>query len=411
MRGFFDIPKQSSQKGATCAACGLYKYVLSPRMEAFGNFKKGILNVGEAPGETEDRLGRQWQGKVGQRLQRAFKSLGFDLFDDCLNVNSINCRPTDKSGNNRTPTAHEVMCCRPKVFPLIQEHRPKVIILFGNSALESVIGDRWQNDLDTIGRWRGWTIPDREFKAWTCPTFHPSYVERGDKEVETVWLQDLTRALDKLNEPFPTFIDESSQVKIVSDLSFLPMLQGPVAFDYETTGLKPHDKKHQIICMSVCNKDDHAWAFMLPTDPVQLRYIKKFLRSNVPKIAQNMKFEHTWSQNVLGVEVKNWLWDTMLASHVLDNRPKITGLKFQAYVQFGVIDYSSDILPFLRSKDSKNANSVNQIEDLIKTRSGMNKLLTYCGMDSIFEFRLAMKQMEKLRVPDTYGIRSVQITT
>ena len=65
---------------------------------------------------------------------------------------------------------------------IIEKYKPKVIILLGGSSLLSMIGYRWKKDLGGITKWRGWTIPDRDFKAWICPTFHPSYVDRKQEK-------------------------------------------------------------------------------------------------------------------------------------------------------------------------------------------------------------------------------------
>jgi hypothetical protein len=85
--------------------------------------------------------------------------------------------------------------------------------------------------------------------------------------------------------------------------------------------------------------------------------------------------------------------DTMQATHIIDNRQGVTGLKFQTYVQFGVIDYASDVSPYLGSVDPKNGNSLNRIMELVKKPGGKEMLMKYCGLDSIYEFRLAIKQM------------------
>ena len=105
-----------------------------------------------------------------------------------------------------------------------------------------------------------------------------------------------------------------------------------------------------------------------------------------------MKFEESWSRNRLKVSVDRWVWDSMLAAHLLDNRPGVTGLKFQTYVNFGVVDYSSEIDPFLTSTDQKGANATNRILELISSSGGREKLLKYCGLDSVYEYRLAMIQ-------------------
>jgi len=103
-----------------------------------------------------------------------------------------------------------------------------------------------------------------------------------------------------------------------------------------------------------------------------------------PKIGQNIKYEDNWCHELLG-PVDGWMWDTMLASHVLDNRAGITGLKFQAYVNFGILDYSSHIEPFLRAPGSNDLNCVEE--------APRRDLLLYNGVDSMVTYRLAMKQM------------------
>jgi len=120
--------------------------------------------------------------------------------------------------------------------------------------------------------------------------------------------------------------------------------------------------------------------------------IDLLINPKIGKIAQNMKYEETWSVVKLGVSVENWIWDTMQASHILDNRTGITGLKFQTYVQFGIVDYSSEVDPYIHAGDSKNANSFNKIMELISKPGGKEKLLKYNGYDAINEYRLADKQ-------------------
>jgi DNA polymerase len=369
-------------------------------MKPHGRFEKEILFVGEAPGATEDENGKQWQGRMGHVLEDALAKLGVDLFEDCASINSINCRPTNSEGNNRAPTDKEISYCRPLVFNAIKGYKPKVVILLGGCAVTSLIGARWTKDIGTVSKWRGWTIPDREFGCWICTTFHPSYIERSSKqpEIATIWKSDLKAALSMVDKPFSKFKDESTQIEIITDLNRLEALGDPIAFDYETTGLKPHDTtKHFIPCMSVSD-GAKTFAFMLPGDSIGLAKVRRMLKSKRGKIASNIKFEDTWSFNILGYRPNNWIWDTMLASHVLDNRPGICGLKFQSFVRFGVLGYDDEVSPFLKATDNKNGNAVNRITDLIKTEAGRRKLLIYCGIDSLLEYRLAMAQMKEMRI-------------
>lgn len=400
--GFFDISQLKSKSNTmplqSCASCGLYKNVKSPKMAPFGNMRKGILNIGEAPGGTEDENGKQWQGKMGQALEKMYNNLGIDLFEDCLNVNSINCRPMDKSGNNRTPTSEEISCCRKMVIDTIRKAKPNLIILLGSAAVESVIGYVWKKDLGSIGKWRGWTIPDREFGAWICPVFHPSFVQRSEEgATKTVWKMDLKKAFGYLWASRPQIINERTQVVLTSDLAFLNNMPNLISIDYETTGLKPHAEGHQIVCASIAVSETTAYSFFLQNILDKGPLVKLLANPRVKKMAHNIKFEESWSVAKLGQPVKGWYWDSMQAAHLLDNRPDITGLKFQTYVNFGEADYDSDIEPFIKTK-SKDGNEKNRIMELISTGKGKAMLLEYCGLDALFEYRLAKFQMEAMGV-------------
>jgi len=402
MAGFFTQKQTESKTRPTgkifsCSSCGLYKKILNPKMKPYGNFKKGIMNIGECPSELDSERGQQWQGKEGRKLQRAYEKLGIDLFEDCINLNAVNCT-TDK------PTNHQIDCCRSiMVLKAIEKYKPKVIILLGNSALYSIIGNRWKKDLGNIDKWRGFAIPDQDFKTWICPIFNPSTIlnEQRD-EIETIWKLDLRQAIEHLDKPFPIW--KEPEIEVITDLKEIEYTQiGSVkthispnfaAFDYETTGLKPHAEGHKIICCSIADSENHAYVFMMPETRRELKPFLNFLNNeNINKIAQNCKYEHVWSQVKLRTEVKGWYHDTMQAAHILDNRTGITGLKFQNYVNFGIVDYDSEIAPYLRPKVSNSANDINQIEELLKMPGGKEKLLKYCAYDSINEFRLFMKQI------------------
>lgn len=411
--GFFTSEEKETKpkkvKERSCVTCGLYKDCISPRMKPYGNFKKGILNIAESSGEYEDSNGKPFQSRAGKLLQRTYRNLGIDLFEDCLNINAVSCRAMDAKGNNRTPTNEEIITCRRRVLRVIEEYKPKVIILLGFSAIFSVIGERWKKDIGTITKWRGWMIPDQDFHAWICPTFHPSYVERANEKTEVeelIWKQDLQQAFNLVNAPFPEY--KEPEIEVIEDLSLLnyktlgnakvrsvPEL---IAFDYETTGLKPHAEGHEIICCSVAYSPDHVYVFMMPKIRRERRpFINMLADPNIKKIASNMKFETAWSQHMFNQFVEGWEWDTMIMSHILDNRRSITGLKFQTYVHFGVIDYASEIAPYLEG-DKDNANSFNKIKELLEIPGGKEKLLKYCALDSIFEYRLMLRQQTLIKV-------------
>lgn len=389
----------------SCASCGLYKNCLSPRMKPYGKFRKKVLVIGEAPGEIEDRRNKPWQGRVGKDLQRTLKRLGFDLFKDGLSTNSCLCRPP----KNKTPDPNQIACCRPKLVSIIKEHKPKMILLVGGTAINSLIGRSWKKKIGGITKWRGWTIPDQEHNAWICPVFHPSFVGRSEEKdggnlARVIWEQDLKRALEKINEPIPklhpekyiTYVECDGHFKsIFNDLENAQLL----SFDYETTGLKPHFKGHQITNISACVSPFSCYSWENTPYTAKL-WSKILMNPKILKSAHNLPFENMWSSHILKAKVKGWAWDSLINAHILDNRKGIGSLKFQTYVNFGFSDYDSHISPYLQSKtDKQGANSFNQILEYIK-KYGIKDLLTYCGMDSIFGYHLTLKQMKEMGYTD-----------
>lgn len=95
--GFFsraELPMAGGGKPSRvpeCGPCGLYKGCRSPKMAVTGDGRKGVLVVGEAPGEVEDERGEPFVGPAGQRLRRTLTAIGVDLFRDCWVTNSLAC--------------------------------------------------------------------------------------------------------------------------------------------------------------------------------------------------------------------------------------------------------------------------------------------------------------------------------
>ena len=410
MSGFFSFTETQSKtrtsgKIMSCAACGLYRDANTPRMQPYGDFEKEIMVVLGMPSERDDRLGIPLQDKFGRMLRREFERRGVDFFKDTLTLHSLACH-SSTSLKTSLSWGKEILCCRQKVLTAIVKHKPKIIILVGDMALHSVIGASWTKNLGTIAKWRGLTIPDITYNTWFCPIFDPEFIALQDsREYRTIWQQDIDNALGKLDTALPARVKDDAVQILETESEIAEMLSEllnrkfpfPIAIDFETTGLKPHDTNaHEIVCISIATNPEDVFVFKTPRSKRGRRLLKEVLQSDkIKKMAQNMKFEHTWAYNILGYEIKNWYWDTMLATHILDNRPDITGLKFQTYANFGVAGYDDDVVQYLRGEDPKNSNSINALaSDLPKEVWG--KILHYCGLDSLFTYRLAILQMQHI---------------
>jgi len=359
-------------------------------MPPTGDGKLPLLYVAEGPGEKEDRRGIQLIGKSGQLVRRVNREYDIELDEHARKINAVNCRPK----GNKTPSQKQIDCCRPNVLNEIKTNPPHVIVAFGTAAVNSLIGHRWKKELGGITKWRGFKIPDRGLNAWICPTYHPAYVLRNghNKAVELIWKRDIKEAIELLEYELPDHESETNFVEIIKKPSLIKaflrdLIKNPptvTAFDYETNGLKPHLEGHKIVSCAIATDEYRSVAFPF-VDSIKDMFIKYLRHPGIHKIASNMKFEEMWSMNILGTQVRNWLWDTMLAAHLLDNRSGITSLKFQSYVRYGLIDYDSHIQPYLESPTS---NGFNRIEEL-----DLDDLLVYNSLDSLLELRLGIDQM------------------
>jgi uracil-DNA glycosylase family 4 len=351
-------------------------------MAVAGRGRRKILVLGEAPGETEDRQGRPFIGEAGQLLRKYMRKAGVDL-DDCWVTNAIACRPPDNVIEDKYIDA-----CRPLLLDVIQKRKPDVIIQLGASAASTLIEQEWKRGWDKISTWVGFCIPSQKFQAWLCPTYHPSYIMRMGEDPVLVreFTRHLAAAFELEGQRVPNYSDWASRIQVVTDraeairrMRRLASYDGWLAFDYETDRLKPDAPEARIICVSFCY-DEGNECFAVDLDDGMLPVLSEVLRGDSWKCAANLKFEERWTRAKLRHGVRRWGWDTMLASHVLDNRSGICSVKFQAYVRFGIAGYDR----YMVAEDHRPGN-MDQRERLM-----------YCGWDSLLEFQTMLQQREEM---------------
>jgi len=166
-------------------------------------FSDGVPNpklmlIGEAPGFYEDKLGKPFVGKAGQLLDKIFASVGFTRERDIYICNTVKCRPPE----NRNPEPAEKEACREYLDAQLDIIRPKIILLCGNVAVQSILGN-----IGGITKIRGKWFDGGEnvYGAKLMPIFHPSYLLRNDSREKgspkwLMWqdIQEIRREYDKL---------------------------------------------------------------------------------------------------------------------------------------------------------------------------------------------------------------------
>lgn len=391
--GFFTSAEkeqvQTVGSKSRCSICKLYKTSMHPKMCVHGCGERGILIVGEYSSEHADEEDKPFAGDVLKHLNSGLKSAGIDFNSDCWATNSLIC----STPKNRDPTSDELQWCLPNLINTIKELKPKIIVPMGRAAISQVVGNFWNSGIGGGFRWLGWKIPCVEWNAWICPTYHPAFINRklkGEEIEGLLWKQNL-KEIGKLDgRPWPDGLPNyASKIKCIydpdkaaSEVDKFTRAALPIAFDYECDRLKPDHPDARIVS---CSMSDGEKAISFPWVGTAVEATRTLLWSTVPKMAWNMKFEERWTRKMFGVGVRNWLWDGMLATHVLDNRQEICSLKFQAFVQLGVSSYNTSVAPFLKADSGNLPNRIKEID--------LGELLFYGGMDSLCTAIIGLKQM------------------
>ena len=144
-----------------------------------GNINSPIMIIGEAPGEEEDGLGLSFQGDVGTLLNKMLSAINIEKKKIYLTY-AINF----KTPEDRKPTAQEIK--RYSVF--LKEHisiiNPKIIILMGGTAMESVTGLNGKISNER-GKWKEIILKNKTFPIMI--TFNPSYLIRYPDNKKYSW--------------------------------------------------------------------------------------------------------------------------------------------------------------------------------------------------------------------------------
>jgi len=134
-----------------------------------GNPNAKIMLIGEAPGQNEDMRGIPFVGRAGQLLDHFLEEHKISRKNDIYICNTVKCRPPE----NRVPTQEEKQACRVYLDAQISLIKPKIILLCGMTAVQSMMETKLP-----ISKIRGeWFDGPMESKM--MPIFHPSYLLRN----------------------------------------------------------------------------------------------------------------------------------------------------------------------------------------------------------------------------------------
>ncbi len=140
-----------------------------------GNPKADIVVIGEAPGADEDQKGEPFVGRAGQLLNKILEATGFKR-EEVFICNILKSRPP----GNRNPLPDEVEACRPYLEKQLELIKPKLILLLGKVASESLLKTK-----EPLNKLRGKVHDYKGYKVLI--TFHPAALLRNPNWKKDTW--------------------------------------------------------------------------------------------------------------------------------------------------------------------------------------------------------------------------------
>jgi DNA polymerase len=141
-----------------------------------------VLIVGEAPGREEDEQAKPFVGRSGQMLDKMLAQIGLSREVNALISNTIYWRPP----GNRDPTQGETFACLPFVERLIELVQPKLLILTGKAAANTVL-KREDGVMKLRGRRLFYNRDGLAAPINAMVMLHPAYLLRQPHQKRLAW--------------------------------------------------------------------------------------------------------------------------------------------------------------------------------------------------------------------------------
>ena len=174
----------------SCTGCPLHE-TRTNTVFGEGNPDARVLFIGEAPGATEDELGRPFVGRSGQLLDLLMSTVDLSRESNIFITNMIKCRPPQ----NRDPSADEMARCIGLLKEQVAIINPAIIVCIGRIAAQALMFPEFKV---TQQHGQFFAIDDRLMMG----TYHPASLLRNPRQKPDAF-GDFLRLRSKIKEVCP----------------------------------------------------------------------------------------------------------------------------------------------------------------------------------------------------------------
>ena len=184
--------KSLREAAAGCTACHLHE-LGTQTVFGEGATNADVVFVGEQPGDQEDLAGRPFVGPAGRLLDEGLEAAGVDRANVYITnaVKHFKWHARGKRRIHQKPNAAEMAACRPWLEAELAVLRPRVLVLMGATAAQSLLGSTFR-----VTQMRGVPL-DSELAEHVVATVHPSSILRApDDEARAQAMRDFVADLE-----------------------------------------------------------------------------------------------------------------------------------------------------------------------------------------------------------------------
>lgn len=324
------IPTVKPDRCRGCVGWGWGQIGYMPKAEGPTTAWNKVLLVGEALGEMEALHSRPFAGRAGLALDQMLQRGGLRR-EHFMIDNALRCRPPLNKlvGQPYEQTALEF--CAHHLDGTISGHRPLAIVPMGDIALRRLLGLPSFAKGDTLTKRRGYAEWSDRYQTWIIPTFHPSFLMRGNRHLTQVFLADLQKAVRIAHEgyrPYTAGLISDPGLDTVEryvgefeeaiargeDISLAYDIETPYKEDIDDEAtLEVDDPTYIILRIGFCWSEREALS--LAWVPQYLPYIRRLLTASCRKLTWNGRYD-TPRILAAGMDIGGCEWDLMWAWHL-----------------------------------------------------------------------------------------------
>lgn len=312
----------------------------------------GIAFIAGSPDSRDIAKGEPFSGSQGEILRTTMVALGMSPEKHYYDV-AVRCQMP----RGKEPRKTEISACSETLALRLASAQPRLIMPMGNAGVTAILGT---GRGITHRRGRYSTVEIGDLTYGVLPTVDPGSVNRNPEAFPDL-LTDLTlakRILDgaapRVDPPYDRYYLADTEDKVAKALHRLRSdCPEWIAVDIETTSLDPRDG--EIICVGLSWKRDSA----VVLDWQALHYVQELTHTedgwqtltgvqileralaNSQVSYHHGQFDARWL-HARGLDV-NFDFDTMLAHHLLDERPGSHGLERLAIDRYQAPSYEEEL--------------------------------------------------------------------